>query len=341
MMSAGMSKQNGQKKHVLVVGAGIAGLMAARHLVDGGVDVTILEKSAHVGGRMATKQFSDARFDYGAQFFYATHPIFRKHVDRWHETGSLKRWLPHPNPSTNGHAVFDPEAWFGVNGMTSVPTMLASELDVRLNFNIEGIKGTNNGWKIWSDSKTTLEADGLILTAPVPQSLAMLERVDNIPNDLIMRLHTISYKPLFTLLVCMKDGSGLKSDGALHLKEGPIAWINDTRVKSDSSASSSVTALASPDFSYGHMLEDLDTVRDLLLKEVYPFLSSDPESVMIHRWRYAWPSQPLDMPEVTAVPAPLALAGDGFGGEQSLGYMVESAGLSGISAAASMYEMLS
>ncbi len=45
---------------VAVVGAGIAGLTAARRLADGGADVVVLEASDRVGGRTVNEPISDS-----------------------------------------------------------------------------------------------------------------------------------------------------------------------------------------------------------------------------------------------------------------------------------------
>ena len=62
-LQSGLPYQNCAKnsKHVIVVGAGISGLVAAKLLKDEGHRVTILESSSRVGGRIQTYRF---------QFFY-------------------------------------------------------------------------------------------------------------------------------------------------------------------------------------------------------------------------------------------------------------------------------
>ena len=53
---------------MVVVGAGLAGLMAARALVDGGADVIVLEAQDRVGGRLLSEQVGDAIMDLGGQW---------------------------------------------------------------------------------------------------------------------------------------------------------------------------------------------------------------------------------------------------------------------------------
>ena len=46
---------------VIVVGAGLAGLAAARDLVDAGQDVLVLEARARTGGRVESETLADGR----------------------------------------------------------------------------------------------------------------------------------------------------------------------------------------------------------------------------------------------------------------------------------------
>ena len=57
---------SGVTRRVIVVGAGMAGLIAARLLVDAGIEVVVLEARARVGGRCFTQDISGARVDVGA-----------------------------------------------------------------------------------------------------------------------------------------------------------------------------------------------------------------------------------------------------------------------------------
>lgn len=55
---------------IVVVGAGMAGLTAARVLTDAGHDVTVLEARDRIGGRVETESIGAGRFDVGAAWLH-------------------------------------------------------------------------------------------------------------------------------------------------------------------------------------------------------------------------------------------------------------------------------
>lgn len=65
---------------VLVVGAGLAGLACAADLLSGGLDVTVLEASDEVGGRMRTDRHEGFLIDRGFQVFNTSYPQVRRRL---------------------------------------------------------------------------------------------------------------------------------------------------------------------------------------------------------------------------------------------------------------------
>ena len=61
-------------RRVLVVGGGITGLATAEALVTGGVDVTVREADARLGGKIRTSTFAGLAIDEGADAFLARTP---------------------------------------------------------------------------------------------------------------------------------------------------------------------------------------------------------------------------------------------------------------------------
>lgn len=55
---------------VLIIGAGIAGLAAARHLTEAGLHVTVLEARGRLGGRIYTQHAGQLSVDVGAEFVH-------------------------------------------------------------------------------------------------------------------------------------------------------------------------------------------------------------------------------------------------------------------------------
>ena len=59
---------------VVIVGAGLAGLSAAKSLIEAGIDVRVLDASASVGGRVQSDEINGFRFDRGFQLINAGYP---------------------------------------------------------------------------------------------------------------------------------------------------------------------------------------------------------------------------------------------------------------------------
>src|SRR3569832_747582 len=80
------------KTDVIIVGAGLAGLMAGRVLANAGKRVVLLDKGRSIGGRMATRRLGGGLADVGAQFFTVREPEFGAVVTRWLAEGLIFEW---------------------------------------------------------------------------------------------------------------------------------------------------------------------------------------------------------------------------------------------------------
>jgi phytoene dehydrogenase-like protein len=77
---------------VVVVGGGLAGLVAARHLAGAGLDTTLLERNDAVGGRVRTREKDGFRLDRGFQVLFPNYPAVRAELDL--DTLDLRRFSP-------------------------------------------------------------------------------------------------------------------------------------------------------------------------------------------------------------------------------------------------------
>jgi phytoene dehydrogenase-like protein len=70
-----------ETKDVVVVGAGLAGLVAAQDLTAAGLDVLVLDRADRVGGRVVTDQVDGFVVDRGFQVLNTSYPQVRKRID--------------------------------------------------------------------------------------------------------------------------------------------------------------------------------------------------------------------------------------------------------------------
>ena len=81
-----------QTHDVVIVGAGLSGLAAARRLAIQGVDVLVLEASDGVGGRVRTDDVDGLRLDRGFQLYNPAYPEAARVLD--HAALDLKAFVP-------------------------------------------------------------------------------------------------------------------------------------------------------------------------------------------------------------------------------------------------------
>jgi len=94
---------------VIVVGAGIAGLVCAIELHRAGRPVVVLEAAAEVGGRVRSTLVEGITVDHGFQVLFTAYPTLGAYLDR--EALSLRRFQPAAHIVRNGRASLLGDAW--------------------------------------------------------------------------------------------------------------------------------------------------------------------------------------------------------------------------------------
>ena len=305
-----------------VVGAGIAGLMAAQSLVENGHDVVVVDKGRSPGGRLATRRIDDATLDHGAQFFTVRDPLFKSHVEKWIASGVVTEWCRGFDSATQNNDGFP--RYRGVRGMTDIAKHLANGLDVRCNTLAFSIApGTTSKWQLNIDDGSALNADALIVTCPLPQTYALLVTADIELPDSMMRTE---YDRTICLLAVLNQSSAVVSPGGLQNPDETFSFVADNAIKGISSAVA-LTLHANPQFSLEHWDAPPQDVHDLLLKQAKPWIGdATVVTSQVKKWRLATPL--TIWPERHWANEMIVLAGDAFGGPK-----IEGAALSGLSAA--------
>lgn len=317
----------------VVVGAGISGLVAARELTSAGWRVVVLDEGRGVGGRMATRHVGDGMFDSGAQFFTVRSDRFEKLVEEWLEAGTVQEWA---RGFADAEGRYDEDGhprYRGSKGMASIPKHLARGLDVRAGERVEEVNVRDGAWEARTASGSRVAGAVLLLTAPVPRSLALLGSDDfALPEETRRRLERISYAPCLALLALLDGPTSVPEPGGMQIKGEPLDWISDNQRKGISEAPG-LTIHAGPEWSREHFEADETEITTSLLAFAGERLASDLSSRVVEtsltRWRYSWVTQPHPEPCLVASEEPLLLfAGDAFGEAK-----VEGAALSGLAAA--------
>lgn len=307
---------------IVVVGAGLAGLSAGRALRAAGHDVVLLDKGRSPGGRLATRRVSNARLDHGAQFFTIRSERFERLVAPWVESGLVHEWCRGFAPEGDGYPRYAVRG-----GMNALAKDLATGLDVRCNQLVFAVRPAPGRWEVGLDDGTSVPADALVVTCPLPQSSAVLITSGiEVPKE----LRETDYDRTLSLMVALDRHGAVPAPGGLQHPEGIFGFIADN-VSKGVSDHPAITFHANADWSEAHWDADRDTTTAALLEHALPWIGDARVLEMsTKRWRFAtprsiWP-EPCWLDSSGA--APVVLAGDAFAGPR-----VEGAALSGLAAA--------
>ena len=314
---------------IVVVGAGMTGLTAARALSGQGHDVVVIDKARGPGGRMSTRRDDELQFDHGAQYFTARVPRFLRHVLAWQERGLVSAWdarIASIGDRDGSKQSQSTERFVAIPGMSSICSELANELpDCRFNWALSELKQLENGWVLTSDKGQTLECDVLVVTTPPEQARRLL--ADPVVDELIGGVEML---PCWALMLILDKPLFAEYDAAF-VNSGPLSWVSSQLSRPERPKTNAWVLHASPEWSQMHLEKPAGKVRDMLIKaalELPLAQSTTVQSAVTHRWRYALARQPLDRGAIWLGSKYLALAGDWCNGSR-----VEGAFLSGIAAA--------
>lgn len=338
-----------KQRNIAVIGAGIAGLACARTLAQAGHQVTLLEKAASVGGRMASCETPFGSFDHATQYFTVRDARFEKALaiaPAWR-----KPW------SANAVRVLDPHGrmaeaalpsgeshWVGVPAMNAIPLGWAAPLaalgSLQLSTRVTRIERDALDARRWQlqtsgaqDSVHVFPGFDTVLLA-VPHGLAAgLLRFSAVAQDLAQQMETVDVAPCWTLMLAFPQAVqptlthlGPQWNAALSTHHR-IAWLARESSKPGRAPVERWTVQASAAWSQEHLEDDGPRVQAKLLKAFAEVtgIHAEPAYAQVHRWRWAKTQTPLGQPFLWD-----AHAGIGVCGDWCLGHRVENAFISGL-----------
>ncbi len=269
---------------VLIVGAGLSGLCLARELKR---DCLLLEKSRGVGGRIATRRIDDLGFDHGAPNLPDDSTIRNLFQEaRLHE--ALR---------TSSAGVYHPES------MTQLPKSLAKGLTIRKSTKVEALRRTASGWELQTDGPEMFLGRDVVLTAPLPQAIELLDRSRiSVPDQ----LRRVTYTKAVMALVITQEvvAPELKCSPRLH----SVLSMRERRLHPRGFVVRASDALSEELFDRPEA-----QALEVLLSEFLACFSTPPALAFqeLKKWRYVLPKTHLSVP-YTEVSESLWLTGDSF-----------------------------
>ena len=316
-----------------IVGSGIAGLMCGQLLKNAGHSVFLVDKGRRAGGRMSTRNKGPWQWDHGAQYFTVRDHRFARYIEALKEKGVVSEWfdlLP-------GQALGKKEArYIGVNGMNVIPKHLSSGLEIHQSMNVEKLDYKNSTWQLMMESGEAFSCEELVLTPPLPQVVNLLEG-SNLLNQIAdsKRLASVDYEKGLSLMLVLEKPSQIPIPGCLQLENDLVSWIADNSKKDGFSDEYCITVHANPKYAEITWNEQNSVVANVMIESIQSLLGSKVIDWHIHRWLYAFARNPLKTPFYRDANMQLTIAGDAFFSSR-----VESAALSGISAAEALIQSL-
>ncbi len=326
-----------ERPPVIIVGAGLAGLVAANALAEAGRRSVVLDKGRSPGGRLATRRMTGrggrtARLDHGAQFFTVRSPDFAEVVHGWRRSGVVREWCRGFSGAGDGYPRYCAEA-----GMSTIAKLLAATADVICDVEIRALAGFDGQLSVSTDDGRRWESDAVILTPPIPQSLALCENGWlPLPEEAESSLRAVTYSPCFALLVTLDAPGSVPYPGGVQVDDtgdddSVFSFVGDNLAKGISEVPA-LTFHASDEFSRSRFDDDPKRVHEELLDAASRFFGEGRVvDSALKRWKYARPlvgHHGNCLPTEPIPGATLVFAGDAFGGAK-----IEGAALSGLAAA--------
>lgn len=335
--------------HVAIIGAGIAGLTAARMLSDSGVRVSVFDKGRGPGGRTSRRRTREGvSFDHGAQYFVVQHARFREQVEQWQSAGHVAVWRPrlcvfkanhlvaHPSPEA-------PMRYVGVPGMNAMARALADGIELHLKTRIVQLhdaeapdrrasgasENTPARWSLVCETGDHFGAfTHVLLTPPAPQTGALLDGHGRLA-DAVGRVVMV---PTWSILLAYEEPLAVGFDAAF-VDQGPLSWIARNSSKPGRAESPDTWVLhATHEWTQENLRTAPEEILAFLLKEFVVCSGTSragkPDFHDMHRWAYASPPEPLTERCLVDPDRKLVVAGDWCGDNR-----VEGAYLSGRAAA--------
>ncbi|MDX2213312.1 MAG: FAD-dependent oxidoreductase [Oculatellaceae cyanobacterium bins.114] len=318
---------------IAVIGAGITGLVCARHLQQAGYQTVILEKSRGLGGRLATRRLEGTWADHGTRYLEPqgkwSDLLIQTLCDRgivhlW--TESLYQWVE-GQLSPLEHR----PCYVAKDGITAIAKYLGANLNVQRQQRVTAITPQAGDWSLTleatgTESLTPITARAIVIAIPAPQAMLLLQPLAEVglPDELLTAVGSVQFDPCFSAIATypaarVAELASLPWCGVIFKDDVDLSWVGLESRKQTVAQQPVVVVQSSARFAAQSLEEtNLQPIGQRLLTRAAEMLIPwlDTATILqVHRWRYAFAQTPLSTAYLaTTNPLPLVCGGDWCGG---------------------------
>lgn len=286
---------------VLIIGAGMTAISAALTFKEFGMTALCLDKGRGYGGRMATRRISGNHFDHGAQYIQPS-PRFLNWLKEHTSEETLLDW----------NFTSSKKVYAAKQGMNHLAKELSQQIEVLLNSKVVHIEQKNSIWHLKDENNQVYTSKRLLVTAPLPQTLELLQKNNIHIED--TDLSSITYRPCIVLMMTAHEVHNLPESGAMFIKNPILEWVCDNKSKGLNSLQRSMTVHCTEEFSKDKYDLSDEKIFELIYSEFSRYFPNVPGEHEIKKWKYSSPLKHFKSLYYRSTFPGLYLAGDAFGG---------------------------
>lgn len=289
---------------VMVVGAGLSGLVCASALSKAGLRVCVVEKARGTGGRMSSKRLTikdkNISFDLGAPYIQASHSEFEAWLDDLENDGVLRSMTVNRNRQAEC-------AWVAPSRNSQLTRYLSKDLDVFFGEKASDLSYKNGLWTLETQSqlnapqpqsaqlsKAFAQAPHVVFSAPAEQTLQLLPE----NHGAVSWLTNIESEPVFVSTFVVKDLSediSEKVNSIQHLDGIDSVVLEHSKPERDHLGYQVIKVQSSPQWALAFLDFDSDQIAIMLRRRLengldYPL---DVVASHTHRWLYSQYPNPI------------------------------------------------
>lgn len=275
---------------VAIIGAGFAGALVSRTLVDAGLNVTVFEKSGGTGGRLSACRLGDLSGDLGAPGIEADSEPFRTWLESQEALSRLRCWRP-ARVSFSGETLASPQLFLGQSRNSALTRELLRGAQLVCDTRIAVAWPDKEGVLLRDDQGQSLgHFDAFVSAVPAAQAVSLLEAVPRIAEH----ARRARMSPCWVYMLAV-DQIPEKLKG-VDLVEGDHPCFSRLVVESNKPgrAGQVIKVEMNADWSSGRIEQSAESIRLEIHKEIEAWLghSLTAEASRVHRWLYSRSFQP-------------------------------------------------